>query len=67
MSRVTLTFLLGTLILVGLSLSGRAGPKPAPAPELTGGTKWLNTPNETPLTLTALRGKVVLVKFWTGG
>ena len=26
---------------------------------------WLNTPGEPPLTLAALRGKVVLVDFWT--
>ena len=35
-----------------------------PAPELTGITKWLN-PNDKPLTLQSLRGKVVLVDFWT--
>ncbi len=34
-----------------------------PAPEFTGITKWLNT--ERPLTLTELRGKVVLIDFWT--
>ncbi len=32
------------------------------APDFTGVTEWLNTP---PLTLAALRGKVVLVDFWT--
>jgi thiol-disulfide isomerase/thioredoxin len=31
-------------------------------PSLTGAIEWLNTP---PLTMTALRGKVVLVEFWT--
>ncbi len=35
----------------------------AAAPELTGITKWLNT--DAPLSLKALRGKVVLVDFWT--
>ncbi|MGI8419449.1 MAG: redoxin domain-containing protein [Candidatus Levyibacteriota bacterium] len=34
-----------------------------PAPELTGITKWLNP--EKPLTLASLRGKVVLIDFWT--
>ena len=34
-----------------------------PAPEFTGLTKWLNP--DKPLTLAALRGKVVLVDFWT--
>ncbi|HEY0119894.1 MAG TPA: cytochrome c biogenesis protein DipZ [Cellulomonas sp.] len=33
-----------------------------PAPELAGITAWLNS---QPLTLAALRGKVVLVDFWT--
>src|SRR5450830_1168584 len=33
-----------------------------PAPELTGLTGWLNS---DPLTLKSLRGKVVLVDFWT--
>lgn len=35
------------------------------APELTGGISWLNT--DTPLSLAALRGKVVLLDFWTYG
>jgi cytochrome c biogenesis protein CcdA/thiol-disulfide isomerase/thioredoxin len=34
-----------------------------PAPEFTGITKWLNT--DKPLTLKELKGKVVLVDFWT--
>lgn len=34
-----------------------------PAPEFTGITKWLNT--DKPLTLKELRGKVVLIDFWT--
>jgi cytochrome c biogenesis protein CcdA/thiol-disulfide isomerase/thioredoxin len=36
-----------------------------PAPELTGITAWLNTPGGQPLTLSGLRGKVVLIDFWT--
>ncbi len=35
------------------------------APELTGGRGWLNT--EKPLSLAALKGKVVLLDFWTYG
>ncbi|HYN86331.1 MAG TPA: thioredoxin-like domain-containing protein [Pyrinomonadaceae bacterium] len=35
------------------------------APELEGGRGWLNT--ERPLQLSALRGKVVLLDFWTYG
>ncbi len=35
------------------------------APELTGLTGWLNTPGNAPLSLAGLRGKVVLIDFWT--
>ena len=35
------------------------------APELTGGRGWLNT--DKPLTIAGLRGKVVLLDFWTYG
>ncbi len=34
-----------------------------PAPEFVGITKWLNT--DKPLTLRELKGKVVLIDFWT--
>jgi len=33
--------------------------------DFAGVTKWLNTPGGRPLTMSALRGKVVLVDFWT--
>jgi cytochrome c biogenesis protein CcdA/thiol-disulfide isomerase/thioredoxin len=35
------------------------------APGFTGIVKWLNTPGDKPLTLSGLRGRVVLVDFWT--
>lgn len=35
------------------------------APELTGGKGWLNT--DKPLSIAALRGKVVVLDFWTYG
>ena len=35
------------------------------APELRGIQEWLNTPGGRPLTLEQLRGKVVLIDFWT--
>jgi thiol-disulfide isomerase/thioredoxin/DNA-binding beta-propeller fold protein YncE len=38
---------------------------PIHAPELDGATAWLNT--TAPLTLKALRGKLVLLDFWTYG
>jgi cytochrome c biogenesis protein CcdA/thiol-disulfide isomerase/thioredoxin len=36
-----------------------------PAPNFTGITAWLNTPSGKPLSISGLRGKVVLVDFWT--
>ncbi|MGH2905249.1 MAG: cytochrome c biogenesis protein DipZ [Solirubrobacterales bacterium] len=43
--------------------------KPLPdlgaAPSFTGNQRWFNTANGQPLTLQQLRGKVVLVDFWT--
>ncbi|MEJ0073407.1 MAG: redoxin family protein [Candidatus Saccharibacteria bacterium] len=36
--------------------------QPSPAPEFQGLTSWINSP---PLTMSQLRGKVVLVDFWT--
>jgi cytochrome c biogenesis protein CcdA/thiol-disulfide isomerase/thioredoxin len=35
------------------------------APEFVGTEQWFNTPGEKPLTLKELRGRVVLVDFWT--
>jgi thiol-disulfide isomerase/thioredoxin len=35
------------------------------APNFTGITAWFNTPGDKPLSLAQLRGKVVLVDFWT--
>jgi cytochrome c biogenesis protein CcdA/thiol-disulfide isomerase/thioredoxin len=35
------------------------------APNFTGITNWLNTPGGKPLSINSLRGKVVLVDFWT--
>ncbi len=36
-----------------------------PAPDFTGNQRWFNTPGDRPLTLKGLRGRVVLVDFWT--
>ena len=35
------------------------------APDFTGIAHWLNTPGDRPRSLASLRGKVVLVDFWT--
>jgi cytochrome c biogenesis protein CcdA/thiol-disulfide isomerase/thioredoxin len=35
------------------------------APRLLKITQWVNTPGDRPLTLASLRGKVVLIDFWT--
>jgi cytochrome c biogenesis protein CcdA/thiol-disulfide isomerase/thioredoxin len=40
-------------------------PKLGVAPNFTGIVSWLNTPGNKPLSLTQLKGKVVLVDFWT--
>ncbi len=40
-------------------------PKLGMAPNFTGIVSWLNTPDDKPLSLTQLKGKVVLVDFWT--
>jgi thiol-disulfide isomerase/thioredoxin len=40
-------------------------PDYGPAPPFTDISHWLNTPSGRPLTISGLRGKVVLVDFWT--
>jgi DNA-binding beta-propeller fold protein YncE/cytochrome oxidase Cu insertion factor (SCO1/SenC/PrrC family) len=57
------------LILVGCSsdpkpaTAGEPAEKKVAAPDLTGGSDWLNT--DQPLDLKALKGRVVLLDFWT--
>jgi cytochrome c biogenesis protein CcdA/thiol-disulfide isomerase/thioredoxin len=40
-------------------------PRYGAAPQFVGTEDWFNTPGDRPLTLTALRGRVVLIDFWT--
>lgn len=53
----------GAPSLLGTDQSGADLPNYGPAPEFTGIMNWLNV--DQPLTLRDLRGKVVLVDFWT--
>ena len=45
--------------------TGTSLPNYGPAPAIQGIADWLNTPGDKPLTLAKLRGKVVLIDFWT--
>ena len=45
--------------------SGRRLPVLGLAPEFMDTGRWFNTPDERPLTMRGLRGRVVLVDFWT--
>lgn len=67
MTKAYVAILLGSLLLAAVGLTGRVGARSGLAPEMSGGTKWLNTPQGTPLSMAGLRGKVVLVEFWTAG
>ncbi|HET7342962.1 MAG TPA: hypothetical protein VFL90_15970 [Methylomirabilota bacterium] len=56
----------GTMAVLLLLLAAAAGAQPRPggaAPDVAGGP-WINS---APLTLAGLRGRVVLVDFWTYG
>jgi thiol-disulfide isomerase/thioredoxin len=59
---------LAAMLATGWASTSRAqllkSSKTAPAPELRNVTQWINS---EPLTMKKLRGKVVLVHFWTNG
>lgn len=65
--RLRLCVLVALAVL--LTLAGSRAPaqvmfdKPVPAPELSGGTHWINTGK--PLTIKDLKGKIVILDFWT--
>jgi DNA-binding beta-propeller fold protein YncE len=63
----TLFFVIGSFLLAspgGVLVSAQEKPR-VRAPEITGGRGWLNT--DKPLSLAALKGKIVLLDFWTYG
>jgi cytochrome c biogenesis protein CcdA/thiol-disulfide isomerase/thioredoxin len=53
----------------GAPQTGRDGglrlPVLGPAPEFVDTERWFNTPGDRPLAMTGLRGRVVLIDFWT--
>lgn len=57
-----LKLLVAAATLVGASAGANAATAPFEAPEFSGITQWLNS---EPLTMKQLRGKVILVDFWT--
>ena len=67
--RTLVVSFLSVLVLAALALAGIVGaqgggaPLDRPAPEIVGGP-WINS---QPLAPPALRGRVVLVEFWTYG
>ena len=59
-------FLSGAVPLFSFQINGQMERQAkVRAPELVGGRSWLNT--EKPLSLAALKGKIVLLDFWTYG
>jgi thiol-disulfide isomerase/thioredoxin len=54
--------ILTRLVPLAMALAVAAGARAAPAPEFKGIGTWLNS---APLTIAGLKGKVVLVDFWT--
>ena len=61
---MSLGLALAVLAAVALPAGAQVPPTGAPAPDVAGGGAWINS---VPLTLPTLRGRVVLVEFWTYG
>ncbi len=56
---------LNTAVMKGFHMSSGQEQTRVRAPEINGGRGWLNT--DQPLSIAALKGKVVLLDFWTYG
>ncbi|HEY0429836.1 MAG TPA: thioredoxin-like domain-containing protein [Pyrinomonadaceae bacterium] len=63
--KINILFILSILFLSTFGLKTTLAQTKIRAAELAGGKGWLNT--EKPLSLAALKGKVVLLDFWTYG
>jgi len=64
--KIRVAAIAGLVVAAALALAPPSPGQPPPgakAPDITGGP-WINS---APLTLGALRGRVVLVEFWTFG
>jgi DNA-binding beta-propeller fold protein YncE len=61
----SVAFAIALIFLMAQGNSMSAQQPKVRAPEITGGRGWLNT--DKPLSLAALKGKVVLLDFWTYG
>jgi thiol-disulfide isomerase/thioredoxin len=61
--RIVVALVAAIVLVVPLSPARAQPPGGLVAPELTGGTDWLGT--NAPLSLKELRGKIVLLDFWT--
>lgn len=65
-SRLRLGVLVALVVLLAVGSRAPAQvmfDKPVPAPELDGGVAWINTGK--PLTIKDLKGKIVILDFWT--
>ncbi|MGI9036641.1 MAG: thioredoxin-like domain-containing protein, partial [Pyrinomonadaceae bacterium] len=58
-------FILTILFLTAISMNHIKAQEKVRAPELAGARSWLNT--DKPLTIAGLKGKIVLLDFWTYG